>query len=380
MNIGFDAKRAFHNTTGLGHYSRSLIHSLSVDFPENEYYLFNPKPSKNFKMEGNNLHEILPTTFLNKLIPSAWRSNWVKNDLRKFKIDLYHGLSHEIPFNIQQTKIKSVVTIHDLIFERYPSQYSKIDVQIYRKKFLYACRNANHIIASSEQTKNDIVEFYKIEKEKITTCYQSCNPRFEKTCSETEKNTIKKKYDLPDQFFLSVGSIIERKNLLNVCKAIQLLNTEIPLVVIGDGKEYKQEVKNYIQKNNLQKKIVFLAENIESNSLGYGTAADFPAIYQLAIALIYPSVFEGFGIPILEALWSKLPVITSNISSLPEVGGDAAIYVNPKNELDIAAGLKKIVEDTTFVNQLKEKSWMQAQKFSSKNAAAAVMNVYKTVC
>lgn len=379
MNIGFDAKRAFHNTTGLGHYSRSLIHSLSVDFPENEYYLFNPNPSKNFKMEGNNLHEILPKSFLAKIFPSAWRSNWVKNDLQKLKIDLYHGLSHEIPFNIQQSKIKSVVTIHDLIFERYPSQYSKIDVQIYRKKFLYACRNANHIIASSDQTKNDIIEFYKIDKEKITTCYQSCNPRFGNTCSETEKNAIKKKYNLPDQFFLSVGSIIERKNLLSICKAIQLLNNGIPLVVIGNGKEYKQQVKNFIQKNNLQKRIIFLAENTESNSLGYKTAVDFPAIYQSATALIYPSTFEGFGIPILEALWSKLPVITSNISSLPEVGGDAAVYIYPKNEIEIAAGMKKIVEDSDFTNQLKEKSWAQAQKFSSKNAAAAVMNVYKTV-
>ena len=131
MNIGYDAKRAYHNSTGLGYYSRTLIQLLAKQYPEHQYYLFNPKISAKFSLKGENLHEILPHGFLHTLFRSAWRSSWVKGDLKKNKIDLYHGPSHEIPMGIHTTGIKSVVTIHDLIHERFPQQYNPIDVKIY---------------------------------------------------------------------------------------------------------------------------------------------------------------------------------------------------------------------------------------------------------
>src|SRR5262245_14266308 len=223
MNIGFDAKRAYHNGTGLGHYSRTLIRSLAEYFPQHQYYLFNPKPSDLFHLNGKNIHEMLPSGLLHKTLSSVWRSKWITNDLEKLGIDIYHGLSNEIPLDIHKTQIKSVVTIHDLIFERFPAQYSKIDAQIYKKKFRYACDHADKVIAISQQTKRDIIEFYKTPEEKISICYQSCNPAFGRQVPEQEKKLIKEKYSLPDEYFLYVGSIIERKNLLNICKAIYLL-------------------------------------------------------------------------------------------------------------------------------------------------------------
>ena len=170
MNIGFDAKRAFHNGTGLGHYSRSLIKSLSTYHPNHKYYLFNPKAGGAFSLKAGNIHEIQPSGFLNRTFSAGWRSSWVKNDLKKYKINLYHGLSHEIPFGIRQAGIPSVVTIHDLIHERFPAQYNRIDVKIYDHKFRYACTNADRVIAISEQTKRDIIEFYKVAPEKISVC------------------------------------------------------------------------------------------------------------------------------------------------------------------------------------------------------------------
>ena len=380
MNFGFDAKRAFHNGTGLGHYSRTLIRSLAEYFPQHEYFLFNPKQSSLFKFNEKNIHEILPQSIHHKLFPALWRSSWIKSDLKKQHIDLYHGLSHEIPVEIQSTGIKSVVTIHDLIFERFPGQYSKIDVKIYRTKFQYACRHADKIIAISKQTKQDLIDFYNIAAEKITVCYQACNPAFGKTVSEEEKLKIKKKYNLPDQFFLYVGSVIERKNLLNVCKAMFLLRNEsdIPLVVIGDGRKYKQQVKDFIRQNGLESRILFLSENpLAKVSSSFLRAEDFPAIYQSAIAMIYPSFFEGFGIPVLEALWSRLPVITSNTSCLPEAGGDGALYVNPSSSEEIAAGMKKIYFDNIYSDSLREKGWMHAQNFTQEKTADAVMDIYK---
>lgn len=382
MNIGFDAKRAYHNGTGLGHYSRTLLQSLSVYYPEHHYYLFNPKPADYFSVEGSNLHQVLPDGFLNKTFRSAWRSSWVKKDIQRLKIDLYHGLSHEIPMGINKTGVKSVVTIHDLIHERYPEQYNAIDVKIYSKKFRYACKQADKVIAISEQTKRDIINFYKTPEEKITVCYQSCNPLFGKACSEEEKKRVKTQYQLPEQFFLSVGSIIERKNLLSICKAMFLLRNEldIPLVVIGEGGKYKQQVQDYLLQNGLATKIIFLSDSAAAkSSSAFRTAVDFPAIYQSAIAMIYPSFFEGFGIPVLEALWSRLPVITSNISCLPEAAGEGAYYVNPSSAEEIAAGMKKIYNDKHFTSALVEKGWQQAQKFTQQRCAASVMNVYKSV-
>ncbi|HEY1871708.1 MAG TPA: glycosyltransferase family 1 protein, partial [Chitinophagaceae bacterium] len=207
MNIGFDAKRAFHNQTGLGHYSRTLIHSLAKYFPAHEYFLFNPKPSSLFQFNQKNIHEVLPHGFPSTTFTSAWRSSWVKKDLKKLNIDLYHGLSHEIPVGIDQTQIKSIVTIHDLIHERYPEQYNPVDVKIYNKKFRYACKHADKVITISEQTKNDILDFYKTPAEKIVVTYQSCNPAFGELLTEAQKKIVQLKYDLPAKFFLYVGSI-----------------------------------------------------------------------------------------------------------------------------------------------------------------------------
>jgi glycosyltransferase involved in cell wall biosynthesis len=383
LKIGFDAKRAFQNNTGLGHYSRTLITSLATYFKENEYYLFAPKKISLFDTHSfSNIKTITPTLFFDKLFKSAWRSSGIKKDLLNNKIELFHGLSHEIPFGIKRTGIPSVVTIHDLIFEKYPQQFKKIDVHIYRKKFTYACTYANHIIAISKQTKNDIVELYKINPEKITVCYQSCNPIFEKTITDIEKQRVKEMYQLPDQFFLYVGSIIERKNLLAICKAINLLKEKnnIPLVVIGNGDKYIDTVKKYIAENDLTDKIILLSETEAARtSANFKSAVDFPAIYQMATALIYPSIYEGFGIPVLEALWSRLPVITSNLSCLPETGGDAAYYVNPYNENNIAEAMYTIATNISLRNEMGIKGLQHAQNFTQQKCAANVMEVYKKV-
>jgi glycosyltransferase involved in cell wall biosynthesis len=380
MNIGFDAKRAYHNGTGLGHYSRTLIRSLAEYFPQHHYYLFNPKPSDLFKLSGKNIEEVLPSRLLHKTLSAVWRSTWIKNDLEKYDIDIYHGLSNEIPLDIQKSNIKSVVTIHDVIFEHYPEQYSRIDVEIYKRKFKYACDHADKVIAISQQTKKDIMEFYKTPEEKIEVCYQSCNPAFSETVSQQVKEQIKEKYSLPDQYFLYVGSIIERKNLLGICKAIYLLRNEltIPLVVIGDGTKYKQQVKDFIRQNGLDDRIIFLSENsLAKVASSFLRAEDFPAIYQMSTAMIYPSFFEGFGIPVLEALCSRLPVITSNVSCLPEAGGDGAYYVDPNSAEEIAEGMRKIYADKELAETLKAKGWQHSQNFTQQKCASGVMKVYE---
>ena len=359
MNIGFDAKRAFHNTTGLGNYSRTLIRGLAHYYSQHQYYLFNPKPSGLFpKPAFKNIHEILPNGFVSKSLSSLWRSKWVVDDLKKLNIQLYHGLSHEIPIGIDRAAIPSVVTMHDLIFERYPEHF-------------------NRIIAISQQTKRDIVELYGIKEEKIDVCYQSCDPVFAQIIGEDQKQLARLEYNLPPRFFLYVGSIIERKNLLNICKALDLLtgSVNVPLVVIGDGKSYKNRVKEYIEQHNLSNRVIFLSEIKPSIK----NAQTLAAIYQMSLAMIYPSFFEGFGIPVLEALWSRVPVITSYASCLPETGGDAALYVDPSSPEQIAEAMQKIYADQALRQQMIEKGMLHAQNFTVEKCTNDVMNVYKSL-
>lgn len=379
MRIGFDAKRIYQNNTGLGNYSRSLVASLSEFYPNNDYILFAPKQTNLFDASKyNNINSIFPTSFFHKKLSAAWRRKWVTKDINEQKIDVFHGLSFELPLGIEKTGIKTVATVHDLIFERYPHQYAKADVIIHRKKTKHACSIADKIIAVSTQTKQDLINFYNVPAEKIDVCYQSCNPAFAQTVSQEQKEKVRKQYHLPEKFFLNVGSIIERKNLLVICKAMANAGIEIPLVVIGGASAYKIEVEKYIHANNLTEKIIFLSNTPEAKaSSSFADGTDFPAIFQLAEAMIYPSIFEGFGIPILEAMSGGTPVITTNVSCMPETAGDAALYIEPDSPETLAAHMKNILNNSLLAKELAEKGKQQAQKFSPQNCAAAIMNVYQ---
>lgn len=373
MNIGFDAKRAFQNRTGLGNYSRTLIRSLGEYYPQNNYFLFAPKEKPLFQAPAG-MQTILPQRPHHRWLKSVWRSRWVINDLVRNEIDLYHGLSAELPFGISNSGVQGVVTMHDLIFERYPEQYNPIDVYTYRKKAQYACKHADKVIAISEQTKRDLIEYYHTPENRIRVCYQSCDPSFEKQCTKEQISSMLAAYQLPSSYFLYVGSVIERKNLLGIVKAMRLLKgkLDLPLVVLGDGGKYKEEVKALLQKEGLTAQLIWLNEVVKFSF------KDLPALYQGATALIYPSVFEGFGIPILEALWSRTPVITSDVSCFRETAGDAALYINPYLPATIAEAMERVAIDRTFAAGMQERGLQHAQQFTLDKCAAAVMEVYQS--
>lgn len=374
MRIAFDAKRAFLNNTGLGQYSRNLLQALFAGYPQHEYYLMATKTGPLFQppMSGN-IHIELPKG-LYKPFPSLWRSNGMRHDLRRLNIDLYHGLSHEIPVGLPKTGIKTVVTMHDLIFERYPQQYKAVDVAIYRKKFRYAAMHADRVIAISKQTSMDLQQYYGVPEKKIRICYQSCNPVFGQPITVEHLQEVRAKYNLPQQYLLSVGSVIERKNLLTVCKALHSLKgkLDLPLAVIGTGGEYMQKVKEYIGANGLADRVLWLSEQP-----GGVHSDDMPAIYRAATLMLYPSVFEGFGIPILEALWSGLPVITSNVSCMPETGGNAARYVDPYNVDDMAQAIQEVTTNDVLRNEMIAQGISHAAQFAPELCATGVMKVYE---
>ncbi len=382
MNIGFDAKRAYHNSTGLGFYSRVLIRLLATHYPKNEYFLFNPKPGHLFESNTVNVHEVRPKAVLHKLLSSAWRSKWVVSDLKKHHIQLYHGLSQEIPASISKTSIASIVTIHDLFAELYPQDFKPIDVKIYRAKLRNACENANKIMAISQETKKHIVEKYKISPDKIDVIYQSYSPLFSTIETHERKETVRAKYNLPPHFFLHVGTIIERKNLLNICKALRLVQAEIPipLVVIGNGGAYKKKVKQYLQENQIQDQVIFLSEQLAAmGKTPFVQTEDLPALYQLSTALIYPSYYEGFGLPIIEAMSGGVPVITSTTSCLPEIGGNAAFYAHPDKPEEMADGFRRLYFDTAYRNQSIIQCVENAKRFAPEHYVQCVMKMYQSI-
>lgn len=371
IKIGFDAKRIFNNYTGLGNYSRTVVQNLQKYFPNSEYHLYTPKIKDNsrtsiFLKDPFKIHT--PNSKINFL----WRAWGINNELQSEQIQIFHGLSHEIPFGIRNTGIKSIVTIHDLIFKHYPEQFKFLDRKIYDIKFKYSCENSDKIIAISESTKSDIIEQYGIPRDKIAIIYQSCDPIFFTTIDDKIKENVLKKHSLPPAFLLYVGSIIERKNLLNIVKALQQLPSHItlPLVVIGAGKMYKVKVVNYIKKNNLDHRVIFL-NNVSFN--------DFPAIYQSAKTFIYPSIMEGFGIPIIEALFSGTPVITSNTSCLPEAGGPNSYYVNPNQPEEIREGITKIFTDENFAHGMKVKGLEYVKRFDPFTLTQQLFNLYTNI-
>ncbi len=374
MRIGFDAKRAYQNRTGLGNYSRTLVTSLAEYYPEHEYVLFAPK-EKPLYQPPPAVATITPQSFLHRMLKPVWRSRWVSGELKSHGIDIFHGLSAELPFGIHKTGVRSTVTMHDLIFERYPGQYNPIDVATYRKKARYACEAADQVIAISSQTKADLMEFYRVPESKIPVCYQACDPSFQVPRNPQVIREMLVRYQLPSEYFLYVGSVIERKNLARIAEAMFQLKgrLNVPLVVLGDGGSYKKKVKRYLADKGLVSRVIWLNEESEFSF------RDLPALYQGAVALLYPSTFEGFGIPILEALWSETPVVTSTGSCFAETGGNAALYVDPFSVESIADGMVRLAEDAALRKDMTEKGIIHAQNFTPEKCADGVMNVYKNI-
>lgn len=370
LRIGYDAKRLFHNFTGLGNYSRTLLQDLTKHFPGQEYHLYSPTAPKQARTALFHQAEHYHIHTTDSAFSAYWRSSGIKKDLQRDQIQLFHGLSHEIPLGLQRTKIPSVVTIHDLVFKSKPELFPFLDRQIYDWKFRYSCQNANRVVAISESTKKDIIRYYKIAPEKIQVIYQTCQEQFKTPVSSAKIKAVREKYQLPEQFLLSVGALIERKNLLGLIKGMELLpeELEVPLVVVGNGPKYKAKVQQYLAGKTIEKNIFFLDDF---------QFADLAAMYSTALAFCYPSFYEGFGIPLIESLFCKTPVLTSRTSSLPEAAGPGAVYIDPYQRESIANGLEKILEDETYGQRLAQEGFTYVQQFRSAPLTQTWMDLYK---
>ncbi|MCD4794439.1 MAG: glycosyltransferase family 4 protein [Bacteroidales bacterium] len=369
MKIGFDAKRAFYNKSGLGNYSRSTIEQLTKFYPSHNYLLFTPSTENAVKFNiPDKVSIIEPKLFLSKAFKSYWRTFRLSKKIHEHKLDVYHGLSGELPHKAHKKSIaKLIVTIHDLIFLRYPELYNSVDRKIYYQKAKYACEIADTVIAISEQTKSDIVNFFGIDEKKIDVVYQGCHPNFQKEVDTNTKIEVARKYNLPENYLLNVGTIEKRKNSLSILKAVNEADIDTVLIIAGSKTDYQEEIIKYASENNIENKLLII------NDIPF---SDLPAIYQQADIFIYPSLFEGFGIPIIEALYSGVPVITTKGGVFSETGGFSSIYVEPENIEKLSDSILKILDDHDLRRKMIDEGLDYVQKFNEEKIASNLMNVY----
>lgn len=364
MRIGYDAKRYFHNRSGLGNYSRDLVRIMHTYYPTHDYFLYAAKPPSDLVTEELPMRSP-QKGFINRMFPSYWRSRGIVQDLEQDGVDVFHGLSGEIPIGLEQTRIKSIVSIHDLIFLRLPQLYKPLDRAIYTKKFKYAVRHADRIIAISKQTKQDIVHFSNIAPEKVDVIYQGCHSAFKRETSPEKLADVRKQYKLPATFILNVGSIEPRKNAFQIVKAIE--NIDVPLVLVGKETSYSNQIKQYITEKKMENRVLF--RKVDSMD-------DLACLYKLAKIFLYPSAYEGFGIPIIEALYSGTPVITSNNGVFPEAAGPFSYFIDPAQIDQIRYAIESILSSTDMEQEMKKNGLVYAQQFNDEVLARQWMDVY----
>ncbi len=386
MNIGFDAKRAAQNRTGLGNYSRFVIRILSEKFAGNQYHLYTPKPHRMpYLQEIPTLKHLFlhfPPQGIWSRIRSLWRVWGITKDIQKDGIQIFHGLSNELPLNIrtpEQRKMKAggkgckyIVTIHDLIFIHTPQYYHWIDRQIYNFKFRRACRCADRVIAVSEYTKQEIMHYYHTPESKIDVVYQGCDPVFSQEIEEGKLQEVKARYQLPDKFVLYVGSIEERKNLMLVAKAMAELNRRaaIHVVAVGRRTAYVDQIQDFLKAQGIDHLFHFY------HQVPY---ADLPAFYKWASTFAYPSRIEGFGIPLLEAISSGVPAIGCTGSCLEEAGGPNSIYVNPDDAKGMADAILRTCTDEPLRQHMISEGKKYALNFSDEKLSHDLMKVYENL-
>ncbi len=332
MKVGFDISQIAH-IGGVTTYTENITSQLSKTTIDMVYFYFSLRKPYNGKL-SNVKKFFLPPTL----------SEFIFNRVRKIPIELFIGdidIFHSSDWIQPPTKAKKITTYHDVVPIKYPQWSHPKIIEVHKRRLEIVEKEIDIVIAVSESTKRDLLELTKIPENKIKVIYEAAEEQFKPSNKELVED-FRKKMKLPDKFILAIGGVGERRNLARIKKVTQRFN----LVITGE-------------------------------TIPWVKAQELPLLYSAAEVLLYPSLYEGFGLPILEAMSCGTPVITSNISSMPEVGGDAALYVNPEDEGDISKKLQLLMKDEQLRKTIADKGFKQAQRFSWTKCAEETFGIYK---
>lgn len=353
MRIGIDVQTTLGEKTGFGFYVENLISNLKKIDSKNQYFFFKPTNEKDLSAPK-------------RLI---WDQYQMPQKAKFAQVDILHQPCFSAPIFYSG---KVVVTIHDIIAILYGKDIPLFSRQFFSKIMPFSYRRADKIIAISEHTKKDIIKYLKISPEKIIVIHSAADEMFNKGNISQEKIlAMKKKYQINKNYLLHIGTLNPRKNLQFLIKVFSQVVNNLPdfqLVITGKKGWYYQGLFDQVKNLGLEDKVIFT---------GYIKDIDKPIFYQGATLFVFPSLYEGFGLPPLEAMSCGCPVISSNTSSLPEVIGNAGILLSPNDELSWVRSIKMILEDKKLQKNLAKQGLEQAAKFSWSRTAQETLRVYE---
>ncbi len=367
MRIGFDARMIGH--PGIGRYIKNLLNAMTQLNSKHEFILFGDRqklvPFTLHLTSKNIIHWNAPVYSVKEQISCPFKSHG---------LDIIHIPHFNVPFGVDKGmgigkgKEKLIVTIHDLIYTKFPEYLPFLKRKIAGYLIRKAIKKSATIITVSENTKNDILEILPSLSQKTEVIYEAADPVFKVIDDKIYLEKIKKKHSLPEKIILFVGSLKKHKNIERLLDAYSKAKKRTPcnLVIIGRYHSKEPDILKAIKSHG----VIYLGEV---------SAGDLIGIYNLSTMLVMPSLYEGFGLPVLEAFASGLPAIVSNSSSLPEVAGDAAILFDPYNVDDLAEKIYKVFSDENLRERLIKKGFRRCDNFSWEKAAMKTLNVYERV-
>ena len=367
MRVAIDARKLYD--FGIGTYVRNLVHQLARIDHDTEYVLL-------CRRDNASLAESLGSNFRTVTERagnySVSEQLLVPLDLSRTGAELFHAPHYVLP---PLTPCRAIVTIHDCIHLRFP-QYlpNRFALTCARAQIWYAIRRAKRVLTVSESSKQDILRFFDVRDDKISVIHNAIDEHFRIEPPEEDMVRARERYQLPDRFVMYAGNVLPHKNLERLIDAFTLVrgagHDDLGLLVTGSEVSKYATLRRAVHRHHLHKHVRFL---------GYLPASTLAVLYRLADVFVFPSLYEGFGLPPLEALASGTPVVASNVSSLPEVLGDAAILIDPHDPPAIANGITRALDDRTLREQLRRKGLARARTFSWEQSVAKVRQIYGEV-
>lgn len=367
MRVAIDARKL--HDFGIGTYIRNLLRQLARIDRQTEYVLLSPEADLEVASQlGPNFRAVLepsPNYSLREQVHVPWV-------LRRERPDVFHAPHYVLP---PAVTCRSVVTIHDCIHLMFPQYLPNKMAYAYARASMWAAvKRSDRILTVSEASKRDILHFFNVAPEKIVVVYNAIDDHFWLTPPDEEVARVRERYQLDHQFILYVGNIKPHKNLVRLIEAFADLRRtgfeELKLLIIGDEISKLPSLRRAVHGHKLHKHVRFL---------GYVSDDTLRVLYRLASLFVFPSLYEGFGLPPLEAMASGTPVVASNQSSLPEVTGDAAVLVDPYDVASIVEGMRRVLSDATLADGLRHRGPARAREFSWARSVEKTRTVYEQV-
>ena len=367
MKIGYDARYLNNNQSKMGYYSRNIVRIMSSLYPENLYHLYNTGLKTPIINKKNT--SVVDQKRILSFLSDPFRITTSSQIEQKGDV-IFHGLSQELPVGIENTSLKTVVTFHSASQLFFCKKTNAIYDKIIDKKTQNACKIADKIIAINDYSRLEVIEKYKVPENKIEVIYPVCNEIFRIRYGRDSLTEVKLKYNLPNSFILFAGEICKTSGLENILQTLKFKSIDFPLVIVGSETTYSKYLHEFCLNNDLTNRVTFLT------NVNY---TDLPIIMQMATLFIYPTINDGFSIPVLEALTSNIPVICSKGYGHEEAGGNFSKYINSENTEETGFAILQVLQDSDLQQFMKREGLKHAAKFTDDKIATKLQTLYKTL-